>query len=305
MKVYQHMTFADLAGRLFEDFSRDALPVDVGQWQGLDIKGDSSKVTWELREVILAMKMPDSMNGAQREYLPNLPWAEDHFQERVSSEPLNPPPSSEWWPFAQQGNEAFVKDRKFSHTYPERFWPKHAGHPRSSCPYIAETDEGTTKGFYSSFWDCDHGPRHGIRFHYGDLNDVVSRLIANPLTRQAYLPVWFPEDTGAPENERVPCSLGYHFMIRQDKLHLTYHIRACDMMRHFRDDVYMAVRLGQWVKNELFELSGNDQLRDLTMGELTMHIGSFHIFEGDRAMVKYLANRARSEREDRLRKALG
>lgn len=277
VRVYQG-TFADVQGRLFEDFSGVALPVDVGQWQGLDIKGDPSKVTWEIREAILALRMPETMNGAQSEYRPNLPWAEDHFLERVSGKPLNPPPSNEWWPFAQQGHEAFKKADQFSHTYPERYWPQY---PLGQ--------EGNTNWI-----------RWGIRFRYGDLNDVVHRLIKNPYTRQAYLPVWFPEDTGAPEGERVPCSLGYHFMVRQNQVHVTYHIRACDMMRHFRDDVYMTVRLGQWIRDQLL-LQGD---HEFTMGELTMHIGSFHVFEGDRDMVRYLAGQAKIARESRIRQAL-
>lgn len=296
MRVYQGMTFADTVGQLLEDFSGVALPVDVGQWQGLDIKGDASKVTWELREAILQLKMPDTIEGAQREYLPNLPWAEDHLQERVGGKPLNPPPSQAWWPFAQAGHADHLKDGKFSHTYPERFWPRHAG-----------------QGDPEKTWNPWDGPdpkggrRMGIRFPYGDLLDVVERLIDNPWTRQAYLPVWFPEDTGAPIGERVPCTLGYLFMIRENKLHVTYNIRACDFMRHFRDDVYMAVRLGQWVlENFMFGAFQHDIYEgDITMGDLTMHISSFHIFEGDKPMVEYLRRQAKVEKSVRLREALG
>lgn len=273
MKVYQNMAFADMVGRILEDFSGAARPVDVGSWQGLDIKGDRSKVTWELREASLVIGMPDSMSEAQSLISPNLPWAEDHFQERVGGEPLNPPPSQAWWPFAQAGHANHLKQGKFSHTYPERFWPKRAG------------DTGMP-------W-----PHSGIRFAYGDLDDVITRLTKNPLTRQAYLPIWFPEDTGAPEGERVPCTLGYHFMVRDGKLHVTYHIRACDFMRHFRDDVYMAIRLGQFVR----ECIGIQP----EMGELTMHIGSFHIFDGDRAMVEHLRKQYHVQQSVRLREALG
>jgi hypothetical protein len=290
------MTFADLVGQLLEDFSGAALPVDVGQWQGLDIKGDRSKVTWELREAILQLRMPDTMNQAQREYSPNLPWAEDHFQERVGGKPLNPPPSNKWWPFAQAGHADHLKDGQFSHTYPERFWPKHAG--QGDPEMVWNPWDGANPEDYGNM---------GIRFPYGDLLDVVSRLIDNPLTRQAYLPVWFPEDTGAPTGERVPCTLGYLFMIREGKLHVTYNIRACDFMRHFRDDVYMAVRLGQWVLEHFMygAFLADIHEGDITMGDLTMHISSFHIFEGDRAMVEHLRRQAKVEKSVRLRKALG
>ena len=280
------MTFADMVGRLLEDFSVAALPVDVGQWQGLDIKGDASKVTWELREAVLEIGMAETIDQAQRDYSPNLPWAEDHFQERVSGVPLNPPPSNAWWPFAQAGHLDHLDQGIFSHTYPERFWPKWTG---------SEQD-----AYFSG-----EKARRGIRFEYGDLQDVIERLIDSPATRQAYLPVWFPEDTGAPIGTRVPCTLGYLFMIRDGQLHVTYHIRACDFMRHFRDDVYMAVRLGQFVRETFLYGVPHHGVEELAMGSLTMHISSFHIFNGDRAMVEYLRNRATIERSVRLLGSLG
>lgn len=291
------MTFADMVGQLLEDFTGAARPVDVGQWQGLDIKGDHSKVTWELREASLVIGMPETMDQAQSLISPNLPWAEDHFQERVGGKPINPPPSNKWWPFAQAGHANHLKEGKFSHTYPERFWPKYAGYEYEEVPEHSPWDG-------SSPWCL---PNKGIRFAYGDLLDVVERLIANPLTRQAYLPVWFPEDTGAPEGERVPCTLGYLFMIRDNKLHVTYNIRACDFMRHFRDDVYMAIRLGQWMRENFMYGAFQHEIEqgDITMGELTMHISSFHIFDGDRAMVNHMSRMYNVERSVRLRKALG
>lgn len=188
-----------------------------------------------------------------------MPWAEDQFLERVSGQPLNPPPSEAWWPYAQAGNAAHKTDEKFSHTYPERFWPKRAG----AGPDMRFTDwqEG----------ECD---AYGIRYPYGDLNDVVAQLEKDRTTRQAYLPVFFPEDTGAVEGQRVPCTLGYHFLWRR-QLNVTYFIRSCDFVRHFTDDAYMAARLGQWVAEKV----GADT------GALTMHIVSLHIFEADRTRM--------------------
>lgn len=284
MKVYQQKTFADMVGQMYQDFLGAARPVDVGQWQGLDIKGDASKVTWEIREAVLELGMPETIEQAQLMISPNLPWAEDHFLERIGGKPLNPPPSNAWWPFAQNGHAEHVDaGGKFSHTYPERFWPKHANHG-DDC-WLAD---GV----------CDtHG---GIRFQYGDLADVIGRLRRSPMTRQAYLPVWFPEDTGAPDGERVPCTIGYHFMIREGRFHVSYTIRACDFMRHFKDDVYMAVRLGQWVRSMVADFVE----MPIYMGDLTMHIGSFHIFAGDRPMVKHLAMNHVREQNRRLLEAL-
>lgn len=288
MRVYASNNFTDLPAMIIRDFVDGSEEVDVGEWQSTSIKGDRSKVTWELREASMHFGMPDSAVQAAEEILPNLPWAEDHFQERVSGLPLNPPPSQAYWPFAQEGHKAFIDSGgKFSHTYPERFWPKHASHDRGNCPEVAEIEDKKQPGFYSDYWNCRYGDRRGIRFEYGDYNDVLGRLIKNPLTRQAYLPIYFPEDNGAPESERVPCTLGYLFLIRNNQLHLTYHIRSCDFMRHWRDDVYMGVRLAQFTADQLNYRLPDDHPH-ISLGDMAMHIGSFHVFDGDMAMLEYL-----------------
>lgn len=245
-------------------------PVHTGEWQSQDISDKPMLATRELLNVSFEMPIAPNWMELATQTGANLPWAEDHFQERVSGMPLNPPPSNAWWPYAQQGNADHKKGEKFSHTYPERMWPKYAGdwdaeHPADSRQTVEDRTELRDK------------PLHGIYFEYGDLADVVKQLQRGPLTRQAYLPIWFPEDTGAVHGERVPCTLGYHFLIRQGRLQITYYIRSCDYIRHFRDDVYMAGRLAQWVAS---------QLEGVEVGNLYMHIVSFHIFEGDVAMMR-------------------
>lgn len=235
--------------------------IAVGQWQSQD----TDVKTREMMNVSLEYRLPNTEAQLMREIHPNLPWAEDHFQERVCGIPLNPPPSEQWWPFNQNGNKAhkFSKDghvEKFSHTYPERFWPKKAGDVRGAD----QIDE------YGVRW-----PNHGIRFDLGDLGDVVDLLRRAPGTRQAFLPVWFPEDTGTVHGQRVPCSLGYHFLIRGNQMHAWYYMRSCDLMRHFPDDIYMAGRLVQWVCEQLADLG------DVMPGVLTTIISSLHTFEPD------------------------
>lgn len=272
MRLYASSTFADLPAMIIRDFVELAEEVDVGEWQSRDVKGDRSKVTWELREASLHFGMPDSIVGAAELIRPNLPWAEDHFQERVSGQPMNPPPSQAWWPFTQSNHQEFVdKGGKFSHTYPERFWPRYAGRA-GGIP------------------DTTGAHMEGIRFRYGDYDDVIDRLVKNPLTRQAYLPIYFPEDNGAPEGERVPCTLGYLFLVRKNQLHLTYYIRSCDFMRHWRDDVYMGVRLAIDAMDQMNYGLPKDHPQ-ITLGDMAMHIGSFHVFEGDMAMLEYLNGR--------------
>lgn len=244
----------------------NAPQVDVGQWQSQDVSHRPEMISYELTHVRLEMKLTSFQPKLAICTGANMPWAEDHFQERVGGEPLNPPPSEAYWPYAVKGNTEHKKDEKFSHTYPERFWPKRAG----------QLDHAV--------FGYGEPPNRGVRYHYGDLQDVVGQLIKTPLTRQAYLPVWFPEDTGAVHGERVPCTLGYHFLQRDGMMDVEYHIRSCDFMRHWRDDVYMAGRLLQWVCEEVNRTAhpANALPQTIKPNKLVMNIGSFHIFQGDR-----------------------
>lgn len=238
---------------------------------------DPAMATRELRDVILDVRVPTEAEYWQQVVSPNLPWAEDHFQERVSGEPLNPPPAEAWWPYAQQGNSAHKEGEKFSHTYPERFWPK-----------MANVDGRSMDSAYPN--RVIAVPHMGIRFTYGDLLDLVIVLMNNPRSRQAYLPVWFPEDlTAASQGKRVPCTLGYHFMLHPDgNLHMTYHMRSCDLVRFLRDDIYMAGRLLQWVVGEL-HFAGH---HTLGVGGMRLTLSSLHAFQGDGVWITQQAAKA-------------
>ena len=241
-------SFNDIYNQITNDLSK-APDVNIGEWQA--IRGDIPQAdTIEIEDVSFEVALPAGAVTWAGKVEPNLPWAEEHFWERVSRIPYNPPPSHVRWPYAQKDNEQHTKNEEFSHTYPERFWPKWAG------------------GHIQSM-------REGIRYLWGDLDDVVHLLQERPGTRQAYLPVWFPEDTGAVDGQRVPCTLGYHFLIRNGRLKIVYYIRSCDLYRHFRDDVYMAGRLGQWVA----------EMVEVETDRLVMHISSMHIFSVERSKI--------------------
>lgn len=253
-------TFREIS-RYFAFHLQLAPQVDVGEAHAQDTP-HPLQVTRELTNIVFDVRVGDSIAWWQSHSRPNMPWAENHFQERTSGNPLNPPPSHVDWPYAQAGNEQHISEyaQQFSHTYPERFWPR-----------MANVEGHTVEGRQV------YVPHAGIRYLYGDLQDVVELLSRNLNTRQAYLPVWFPEDlTAARMRHRVPCTLGYHFMYRGGKLHCTYFMRACDFVRFFNDDVYMAGRLLQWVAEQI----------NVQAGDLTMHIVSLHCFEGDLPKLK-------------------
>lgn len=237
----------------------------------MDVSRRKEATTHEVLNYTLSCQLfgVDTIEALQQDVKPNLPWAENHFIERVGGMPLNPGEQWAKWPWGNSANSFRAesvaqpdgsKASGFSHTYMERFWPKFAGR---LGPELSTAAVGN----------------RGIRYGYGDLSDVISHLEKHPDSRQAFLPIWFPEDTGKTD-VRVPCTLGYHFIQRHGFLHLTYYIRSCDAYRHFRDDIYLAVRLGQYV---LASLQARDAgtWGDVKLGMFTMHMVSFHCFVND------------------------
>lgn len=270
MKINQR-SFSEICITLLTALADKSEEVDVGTWHAQDVSGVDALISKELRHVNFQWQVPTGFSALQVQVQPNLPWAEDHFEERVSGYPLNPPPSEKYWPFAQQSNQVHKSGEIFAHTYPERYWPRFADR-YARAEWIKLNQQQMFR-------------RMGIRFQYGDLQDVVNLLIKQPNTRQAYLPVWFPEDTGALNSQRVPCSIGYHFLFRNTQLDCTYFIRSCDFMRHFIDDVYLTCRLMQWVMAKMNAAGiGVEKLN------LVMQIASLHVFKGDTVRINKLLN---------------
>ena len=229
--------------------------IESQTWQSVKTAGEPGMKMWEVLNHYFQVPMENLTIDEMRGHIkPNLPWADIHFEERIGGLPLNPGESYKQWPFYKRDKDMRNEGEKFSHTYMERFWPKYANRSQKELP------------------------GSGIRYEYGDLQDVVNLLRNDPTTRQAFLPVWFPEDTGATHGKRVPCTIGYHFIIRKNKLHITYYIRSCDFLRHFRDDIYLAVLLTEWVRGWV-NLT-------LELGTYTMHIGNLHIFEYEKPILR-------------------
>lgn len=263
--------YADLANSLLE-----TEPFNAGKWQAVDISGSQAHDTYELMNVSLWLDIPETKDKAQLLIGPDLPWAEGHFQERVAGKPVNPGDWHDKWPYHANGAGIHQKaDQKYDHNYMERFW---------ASKVLREVKTASGKVAH-------HEDFKGYRFNVGDLGDVVGLLRRDPLTRQAFLPVWFPEDSGATQGQRVPCTLGYHFIIRGGAMHVVYYLRSCEIYRHFKNDVYMAMRLAQWVRDQIEGPYDHvNPPEPLAMGTLTMHITSLHGFVGDTPHIEAIAD---------------
>lgn len=219
--------------------------VTTSSWQGTDKPPEFLEVLMLNMQAPMYKTEPDIYEHIAFQ---SPTWVKDHFAERVSGEPLNPPPSHAYW---LKGTDQYLSGDKFSHSYPERLWPKNI-----------------------------HG--NGIRFQIADLNDAVQLLKKDPTTRQCYVPIWFPEDgIAALDGERVPCTMGWHFIIRNNRLNIHYPMRATDAVRHFMNDVAFANLLGLW----MIEQTG---LQDVSIGDLCFTSSSFHCFENDRYALNQL-----------------
>lgn len=270
MSTYPSFTIA--RDTLTKEFKSTAHEVKTEKWQGISTQNKPEMAMRELlfRTISVPMRGLEDIEYWKKDIQPNLPFADIHWNERVSGIPSNPGEAWKTWPWGNAADAHRTEKGKFTHTYQERFWPKYAGQSEigSMTP-----KEGERAGSWGNL------PHSGIRYYYGDLDDVIGLLHREPLTRQAYLPIFFPEDTGAVHGGRIPCSLGYLLINRHDYLHVEYTIRSCDFVRHFNDDCYFTIRLVLYALDKLRQL--DVRWKDVRPGILKMNIGSLHMFIND------------------------
>lgn len=260
---------------VFENFEWGSDVVRPTRWQGQDVTKQPAALMKEDLHVSMQFDMAgEALNFYALAIAPNLPWADNHFLERVCGYPINP--GIEWanWSHGVNAEKSLDSVGMFNHNYMERYWPKYAGLVRGNT---ADEYQGHLN---ERRYHTANTPKYGIRHAYGDLGGLVRDLASEPDTRQAFLPVWFPEDTGDAHKGRKPCTLGYQFIMRRGQLDVTYYLRSCDLANHFRDDVYLTVRLLLWVLDECRKLNP-EVWNSVVPGKFTMHITSLHMFIND------------------------
>jgi thymidylate synthase len=99
---------------------------------------------------------------------------------------------------------------------------------------------------------------------------VIETLMKNPQSRQAFLSVWDRNADGRfLERRRVPCSIGYHFLLREEELHMMYIMRSLDVEKCLGYDLYTSSKLLEYVADRL----------QVERGFLQFFVGSAHLFE--------------------------
>lgn len=110
-------------------------------------------------------------------------------------------------------------------------------------------------------------------FRNRQLDKIITRLQEDHDSRQLWLSVWdLNEDVDKLGGiSRVPCSLGYNFQFREGKLNIHYVMRSCDFNTHFPNDVYLAIKLLEYVAERC----------NMQVGNFTHTMFSLHVYKKD------------------------
>lgn len=142
-----------------------------------------------------------------------------------------------------------------------------------------DLNPGTAWKKRESYWSQFFSKKREGKFDYAypermnqPLRDVISALRKDLSTRRAFLPIFDRQEDHQNDFDcRIPCSLGYWFYYRQNRLNMTYLQRSADWSEHFNNDIYLAFRLQMYVAQQL----------SVDVGHYSHWLGSLHVFAHD------------------------
>lgn len=182
-------------------------------------------------------------------------WCKAEFNERVDPTGVNP---GEAWKLRENVWKEYLNDSdKFDYSYGARL---------NERPWLPNPDS----------WDDVIGE--------GMLRHIIGELDRNPDTRQAILSIWDRQiDPGRIGGiKRVPCSMYYQVIIRDNLVHIIYNQRSCDVVTHFGNDVWQAWHLKEFITQQLRTM-GHGEYRG---GNLYHNIASLHSYRKDWDILK-------------------
>ena len=117
------------------------------------------------------------------------------------------------------------------------------------------------------------------RINYSrQLDNAIAALKDDEHSRRAMIMIFKPEDTmeSSGFQTRIPCSVSYQFLIRNNKLMVLYYIRSNDYFKHFAIDIWLTQAIQEYVWTQL-----QDTYPGLKIGPLNYYAGSFHAYHED------------------------
>jgi len=214
---------------------------DDPDYQTLEIRGYGFKIVdWEFDLATLKAMMK---NFFPEKYDDALTYVVSEFQERVNGTPLNPGQS---YKCRQDLWSEFMHNGKFAYTYSERM----TGQVEHVLDQLQHNPE-SRQGIITIHSNICPGPYNA----QGGVNDVLrSQDIRN-----------------CGGVSRIPCSMYYQIMIRENKLDLIYTMRSCDLLVHFPIDMSLALCLLDYYADRL----------GVGYGTFTYFTGSLHAYKKD------------------------
>ena len=110
------------------------------------------------------------------------------------------------------------------------------------------------------------------------LDNAIAALKDDIHTRRATIMIFQPEDTmeSMGYQTRIPCSISYQFLIRNNKLMILYYIRSNDYFKHFAIDIWLTHAIQEYICQQL-----QGTYPGLKVGPLNYYAGSFHAYNED------------------------
>jgi len=101
----------------------------------------------------------------------------------------------------------------------------------------------------------------------GQLECVIRELQRNPDSRQAVITIYTVSDCiNFGGKSRIPCSMYYQFLIRNEKIDVIYNMRSSDFDTHFKNDIWLADELRNYIGKQI----------NVQSGKFMMNVGSLH-----------------------------
>ena len=112
---------------------------------------------------------------------------------------------------------------------------------------------------------------------YDKWDHVIATLKEDKHSRQAVMQVFSHEDTTKHGGDtRIPCSMHYQYLIRNNQLHCIYTMRSNDYFGHFPIDIWLAAESIKYLVKQL-----KDVYPELETGKLYYQAGSLHAYNWD------------------------
>jgi thymidylate synthase len=146
-----------------------------------------------------------------------------------------------------------------------------------------ENNPGKAWEMRRSTWEQFLNKENKMDYTYADrmrtqLDKVIKELKRNQDTRQAIISIHNSDKDidSIGGKKRVPCSMFYQFMVRlasdgTKKLNMTYVMRSTDYYTHFKNDIWLASELRDYIAKEI----------GIKLGYLTVFVSSLHMYKKD------------------------